>query len=426
MVLTDIIFISLESFMLYFIVEKFGSFTDIPFIGKGSIAVSISYFILLIFFFTTPEYGTPFILLSGLEHYSKTVLDILKIFTILAFETFVLDLQAGRPFYLFALPSSLLLRLISRKILKSFYVNRVKEIPVYIFSDKQFISKYMSGFFGNIQLSAEINFRLVGDDVGKYLNSLVLLHGNRDYSREHSQYVMHLVGNGINLGYLDSYSRVKGRIGLRIVLGSLVIVMKEPSHVKREMKIAKRVFDLLSSSVLALVLIPFFMITFLIYKSRITGPFFYSQLRVGEGGQEFRIFKIRTLKNSRDITELDYSQTNGWFPKPSEDQLVPMGKWMRRWSIDEFPQLLNVIRGDMSVVGPRPRLPDEENTHGYKLRLSVKPGLTGIWQISGRNMVSPDEAEELDEYYIEHWNFLMDIQICIKTIGAIRSGIGAL
>ena len=424
--LIDILFMFLESLTLYLIVEKLGAFTEIVFIGKGSIAVSTSYFALLIFFFSTPVYSSPFLLLSGLEHYSQTAMDILKIFAVLAFEIFTLDLQAGRPFYIFALPLSLILRLMSRKALKSLFISKVRDIPVIIFGDQEFIRNYMIGYFKNVYLKPANDFLKLEQNIGEYFNSLILLHNNREYSRVHSQYTSHLVNSGLSLGYIDSYTRVKGRVGLRIVLGALVVVIKEPLYAHKEMKILKRIFDLVLCIIFLAIFFPAFFALYLLYKVRVRGPFIYKQTRIGNSGKNFQLYKIRTFSTNHEENSRTALGPNGWVAKPKDQELVAMGRWLRRWSIDEVPQLLNVIKGDMSIVGPRPRTPGEENIEGYKIRLFVRPGLTGLWQISGRNAISAAEGEELDEYYIEHWNMLMDIQICIKTVSVIRSGLGAI
>jgi lipopolysaccharide/colanic/teichoic acid biosynthesis glycosyltransferase len=118
-----------------------------------------------------------------------------------------------------------------------------------------------------------------------------------------------------------------------------------------------------------------------------------------------------------------------WVEKPGTDELVSGGKFLRRWSIDELPQLLNVLKGDMSLVGPRPRLRSEiDENYEFTSPIyihKIKPGLTGIWQISGRNEISPSFAVMLDKYYMDHWSPLVDFQIITKTIVSIILGVGA-
>ena len=422
---TDVVFISIEALVLFFIIEFLGKATGILFIGKGSVVVTLSYLILSILFFNQSVYRSPFVLLSGFEHYSKVVIDQLKIFTILAFEFYLFDLQAGRAFFLFALPVSIVMRLFGRKLLRILYGSAVREMPVYVFSQKGFVGEYLNGFFKNLTVFPESEFVSLEKNIKRFGNSLVLLHNFRDFSREHDKYSAYLVSQGVTLGYLDSYTRVKGRIGLKIVLGALVVVLRQPIRASRVMRAIKRLFDLLVSIVVLTLLMPILPFVYISFAFMNGFPVFFKQKRVGLDRNIFTLYKIRTVAESVQ-SESDFQVgVNGWVAKPLENSLNPWGKFLRRWSLDELPQIFNVLKGDMSIVGPRPRLESEEKLDGHRLRLSVKPGLTGLWQISGRNAISIEDAEELDDYYIDHWSMLMDIQICAKTIGAIRNGLGA-
>ena len=364
-------------------------------------------------------------LLSGFEHYSKAAIDLLKIFTILAFEFFVFNLQAGRAFFIFALPVAILLRLIGRKGLKLLYGKKVRDIPVFVFTEKDYIKKYLQELFTNVKLESENTFSMISDNISRFANSLVLLHSSKDFSREHDQYASFLVSKGITLGYLDSYTRVKGRVGLQIVLGALVVLIRQPVQASRSMRVSKRIFDVCVSGLVLLILLPFGPLFYLLFRGNNGSPVIFKQPRVGLDGKLFTLYKVRTIDSKSHTDQVSDEQSGAWVPKPNADALIPWGKFLRRWSLDELPQLVNVLKGDMSLVGPRPRMQSEENQLGFRLRLSVKPGLTGLWQISGRNLVSPTDAEELDDYYIDHWSFLMDIQISAKTFTAIRNGLGA-
>ena len=422
---TDLIFMAIESLILFITIENIGKITDIYFVGKGSIIVTLSYFLLLIFFFTTSAYRAPFILLSGFEHYSKAAIDLLKIFTILAFEFFVLNLQAGRAFFIFALPVAILLRLMGRKGLKLLYGKKVRDIPVFVFTEKDYIKRYLQELFANVNLESENTFSTISENLSRFANSLVLLHSNKDFSREHDQYASFLVSRGITLGYLDSYTRVKGRVGLKIVLGALVVLIRQPVQASRSMRVSKRIFDVCVSGLVLVILLPFGPLFYLFFRVTNGSPVIFKQPRVGLDGKLFTLYKVRTIDSKSHTDRPSDDQLGAWALKPNADALIPWGRFLRRWSLDELPQLVNVLKGDMSLVGPRPRLQSEENQLGFRLRLSVKPGLTGLWQISGRNLVSPSDAEELDDYYIDHWSFLMDIQISAKTFTAIRNGLGA-
>ena len=161
------------------------------------------------------------------------------------------------------------------------------------------------------------------------------------------------------------------------------------------------------------------------------GPALFTQVRVGRDGRVFRIYKFRTMvvdAEQRRAELLASNDTDGVLFKLRKDpRVTPVGVYLRRWSIDELPQLLNVLLGDMSLVGPRPALPDEAEKYAEHVhrRLVVKPGITGMWQVSGRSDLSWDESVRLDLRYVENWSFALDLQILWKTASALIHGSGA-
>jgi lipopolysaccharide/colanic/teichoic acid biosynthesis glycosyltransferase len=157
----------------------------------------------------------------------------------------------------------------------------------------------------------------------------------------------------------------------------------------------------------------------------------FRQTRVGRNGRTFTVYKFRTMvaDAERRRSALDeLNELDGPLFKIRKDPRVTgPGGWLRRWSLDELPQLVNVLIGDMSLVGPRPPLPDEaDHYESYvRRRLEVKPGLTGLWQINGRAELSWEDAVRFDVRYVENWSFALDLQILWKTIAAVLSGRGA-
>ena len=163
------------------------------------------------------------------------------------------------------------------------------------------------------------------------------------------------------------------------------------------------------------------------------GPIFFRQDRAGRHGEAFRMFKFRTMCLDAESQREHLSQANEMdgpvFKVKDDPRIFTFGKWLRRLSIDELPQLLNVLRGEMSLVGPRP-LPVYEiakiEKHAQRRRLSVKPGLTCLWQIMGRNRITSfEEWVALDLKYIDNWSLWLDLEILFKTPGAVLRGAGA-
>jgi lipopolysaccharide/colanic/teichoic acid biosynthesis glycosyltransferase len=160
------------------------------------------------------------------------------------------------------------------------------------------------------------------------------------------------------------------------------------------------------------------------------GPALYRQTRIGQAGREFRVFKFRTMYTDADhrLAELlDRNEGDGLLFKIKDDpRVTPVGRWLRRVSLDELPQLLNVLLGHMSLVGPRPLPVMDTAFQGHvRRRLLVKPGITGLWQISGRSNVSWDEAVRLDLHYVENWSIALDLTILAKTVAAVARRDGA-
>jgi lipopolysaccharide/colanic/teichoic acid biosynthesis glycosyltransferase len=193
----------------------------------------------------------------------------------------------------------------------------------------------------------------------------------------------------------------------------------------------KRAVDIVGSALLLVVLLPVFVLASLAIVLTSRGPLLYAHERIGRDGEPFRMIKFRSMR--RDAHEergdvLHLNQATGPVFKIAEDpRITPVGRVLRRLSIDELPQLVNVLKGDMSLVGPRPPLPDEYETYDDRERgrLSVTPGITCIWQVSGRSDLDFDTWVSMDLDYIETWTLRKDLKIMLRTVPAVLSGRGA-
>lgn len=195
--------------------------------------------------------------------------------------------------------------------------------------------------------------------------------------------------------------------------------------------VSKGVFDRCIAAVALILLAPLMAILAAAIRLADGGPALFTQLRVGKGGHGFKIYKFRTMvvdAEQRKVQLLGSSDTDGVLFKLRKDpRVTSVGMHLRRWSADELPQLFNVLLGDMSLVGPRPALPDEAEKYAdhVRRRLVVKPGLTGLWQVNGRADLSWEESVRLDLRYVENWSFALDLQILWKTISVLVRGLGA-
>jgi len=194
---------------------------------------------------------------------------------------------------------------------------------------------------------------------------------------------------------------------------------------------AKRVLDVVGSIVALVVLFPVLVFAALLIKMTSTGPVLYRQERIGLYGRQFRVWKFRSMRCGSDqrVAQL-MTEHGGYVPfyKIRRDpRITRVGRFLRRSSIDELPQLINVLKGEMSLIGPRPQVPAEVDQYApeHHRRLLMRPGITGLWQVSGRSDVPRDEALLLDLHYVDTWSLHGDLRILLKTPGVVALARGA-
>jgi lipopolysaccharide/colanic/teichoic acid biosynthesis glycosyltransferase len=199
---------------------------------------------------------------------------------------------------------------------------------------------------------------------------------------------------------------------------------------------AKRLIDVVGAATGLVLLLPLMMIVALLVRLSSPGPALFRQLRQGYGGRPFWFLKFRTMtlgaeQRLRDLEPLNEAAGGVLFKIRHDPRVTPLGRWLRRLSLDELPQLLNVLRGEMSLVGPRPlqlrdsALLEQLEPEAYARRLSVVPGLTGAWQVGGRSETDSKGMLQLDLDYIERWSLWRDLGILLRTVGAVLRGRGA-
>ncbi|MEV0228367.1 sugar transferase [Nonomuraea sp. NPDC050786] len=220
------------------------------------------------------------------------------------------------------------------------------------------------------------------------------------------------------------------RISIRPVAGMPLLHVEHPEFDGTK-QVAKTVFDRLVAMAALLVLALPLLAIALVIRLTSHGPALFHQTRVGKGGKEFRVVKFRTMVADAEQlkgTLLDANEFDGVLFKIRNDpRITRVGAFLRKYSLDELPQLLNVLRGEMSLVGPRPPLPEEVDKYGadVRRRLVVKPGMTGLWQVSGRSNLTWEESVRLDLRYVENWSLILDLQILWKTWSVVTRGEGA-
>jgi len=230
------------------------------------------------------------------------------------------------------------------------------------------------------------------------------------------------------------YDLMLDRVAFEVVGGVPVLGLRQP-NIRGVNRMMKRIFDMSVASLMLLALSPLMLVVATLIKLSSRGPIFYTQDRVGEGGKTFKFIKFRSMHvNNDDTIHREYARQ--WIEQgkaahdddgekvykiKKDPRLIPIGGFIRKYSVDELPQLFNVLQGDMSLIGPRPPIPYEVEVYRewHRRRLDGPQGITGLWQVSGRNRLSFDEMVKLDIEYIENWSFALDLKILWRTIGAV-------
>ena len=240
-----------------------------------------------------------------------------------------------------------------------------------------------------------------------------------------------LEGEDVDLAVAPSLFQVVTRRMTIETVGNTPLLHVDQIRLERGKAFLKRSLDVAAASALLLLTSPIMLVAAVAVWAEREGQVLFRQDRIGRDGRPFTMLKFRTMvadaEARRDELEADNDADGHFFKLVEDPRITSVGRHLRRWSIDELPQLINVLRGDMSMVGPRPPLPDE--VAGYDAwhlrRLRVRPGITGVWQVSGRSEVGFDEAVRMDLFYIENWSTGYDLYLLWRTVGAVLSRRGA-
>ena len=258
---------------------------------------------------------------------------------------------------------------------------------------------------------------------------LLLSPGDID-ERELEELLRRCRAGSIKVSVLPQLSNVLGR-GVEIddVEGVAVLGINPP-WLPRSSRAIKRALDVASALVVLGLTSPLLVLVAILIKLDSRGPVFFGQERVGKGDRRFRVFKFRTMVADADARRaelLEHSADPNWLMLDRDPRITRIGRHLRRLSIDELPQLLNVLRGEMSIVGPRPLIPSEdERVEGWgRGRLDLTPGITGYWQVLGRTRIPFEEMVKLDYLYVTNWSLWEDLRLILRTLPIVLSGRGA-
>lgn len=228
----------------------------------------------------------------------------------------------------------------------------------------------------------------------------------------------------------DFYELSLNQVDVTEINGIPLIGLRDPA-LPGSGQLLKRALDIVVASIGLIVASPFLLLFAIAIKLDSPGPILVCQTRIGRSGQSFKFYKFRSMRDRADqelATLLDQNEADGpIFKMRNDPRRTKVGRWLRRFSLDELPQLFNVLRGNMSLIGPRPPFPHEVEGYSewHRRRLEVLPGITGLWQVSGRSDLPFDEMALLDIWYIENWSIGLDFKILLRTVPAMVFGYGA-
>jgi exopolysaccharide biosynthesis polyprenyl glycosylphosphotransferase len=241
------------------------------------------------------------------------------------------------------------------------------------------------------------------------------------------------VRNGVSILAIPSWTKSNRGWAEPVVIGQMPAFWLHPVRLEMPSLVLKRSADIAFTAVGLVICLPIIALIGIAIKLDSRGPVFFKQRRVGLGGREFTMWKFRSMhhlseRRHEEVAHLNHYADARLFKAQNDPRITRVGRWLRRFSLDELPQLFNVIAGDMSLVGPRPPLPHEVKKYEARhfVRLTVVPGMTGPWQVGGRNLITDfEEVVRLEQEYVERWSFRLDLRIMFKTLGVMLSGKGA-
>jgi exopolysaccharide biosynthesis polyprenyl glycosylphosphotransferase len=383
----------------------------------------------------------------GADEYKRLTNATLLSFTFIAFISYIFKLEISRGFVLLVFSFGLLLLFIVRRILRrrllrarnqGRYLSRVLLLHSGISDpvEARLALAQHAGFsiVHKIVTAENIKFEIkdiVSNALSNNCDQIMVGQSAVISAAELRKLGWALEATNIDLIVAPAVTEIAGpRLKVSNVEGLPLLHLEQPDF-SGASRITKRLLDLGLSIVGIIVISPFLIVIALVIKFYDRGSVLYFQKRIGQNNKEFTVYKFRTMyEGSHEQRAKIMAETNKdprLAKDPQDPRVTKPGLFLRRWSIDEIPQILNVIKGEMSLVGPRPPLAEEVNKYekSETRRLLVKPGLTGLWQVSGRSELDWEDAVRLDLYYVENWSLTLDILIIIRTAAAVWRGEGA-
>ncbi len=414
---------------------------DLPFVGFGSSAVVTSMSAIWLISLLLVEAQDPSLVMAGTDYYVRALRGTFWAFATLGLIGFAFDVRASRPYIVVGLPLGLVTvttaRWCARQTVRRLAAARPdsavaeRVVSVTGIERRSGHDRVQSPHAPHITSIGTVHSTDVQDIVtfAQLRKATVVL---LEDSHELSTQQVETLGWALDLSGIALYLEARAgflRPGKTILIPhpAMTLLNVKTVHLSMTERFLKRTLDFSLSLFLLILSLPAIALASIAVVLDSGFPAFFRQVRVGIDGKPFTIRKIRTMVDSEDDAHPVRTCPADEPMKPTNDpRRTRVGRVLRRWSIDELPQLVNVLGGSMSLVGPRPRLPNEPHDTMYSSRrLRARPGLTGLWQVSGRANLTFAQADLLDVEYVDNWSLLSDITILLRTVKAVARGDGA-
>lgn len=407
--------------------SRYGWEISVPFLGLGAKVITPTVAVLWLAALAVNGAWDSRLLVAGTEYYVRVLRSTLVAFAATGLVGFIGSVDAARPFVLFAFPLGTLVFIANRWVIRAWArsnapIQRLVIIGTNYADTRNALFADKALRIDVVDYRESINPSEIGEWCRTNSAEVVVIGANHGLSQyELRELMWTLDEEGVEVWFDAATQFIRTGKGVMIPSKQTTLMVFDPLHLSDGQRLLKRLFDVGFAVIALVVLLPLLIAGMMAVLLSMGRPIVFVQKRIGRDGRLFSIWKIRTM-NSGERSDAPV----GMSKNPDDPRVTAVGRVLRRWSIDEIPQFLNVLVGNMSVVGPRPRLPEEVVSSSVtSRRLRAKPGITGPWQTSGRSLMTLNEADALDVNYVDSWSLLGDVVIVLRTIRVVISGRGA-
>jgi lipopolysaccharide/colanic/teichoic acid biosynthesis glycosyltransferase len=407
--------------------SRYGWEISVPFLGLGARVITPTVVVLWLAALATNGSWDNRLVLAGTEYYVRVLRSTLIAFAGTGLVGFIGSVDAARPFVLFAFPIGTLAVIGNRWLIRAWARRNAPIQRVVIVgsnrTDTRLALEADSAMRVQVVDSREsISPKEISEWRRNTSAHVVIIGANHGLSQQELRELMWVMDEeGVEVWFDAATQFIRTGKGIMIPSKLTTLMVFDPVHLSDGQRIVKRLFDVVFSVIALVAFFPFICVGGIAILLTMGRPVIFVQQRIGRDGKLFSLWKLRTMKDGESS-----AAPAGMSKNPEDPRITAVGRVLRRWSIDEVPQFLNVLVGTMSVVGPRPRMPEELVSSSItSRRLRAKPGITGPWQTSGRSLMTLNEADALDVNYVDSWSLLSDVVIVLRTVRVVISGHGA-